>query len=926
MSDVASQILSVLARTTLVLAVAALACAALLRLTRTASPRMHRLAWGLTLIAGWTFVRLSVPVSWYDAKPARVIAVSAVDDRADTGGSVDAKLAARFSEITAGESLDPAVRVEYRSLTPQKSEAPRTVQGPTIVAAPRNRTASWAISWPLVAVGCWAIGIGGLVTGWLVGYVRFVRSLPTEQGALADWLEQWREIMAAAGVRRPIRLRVVPDLGPMLCRLPRGYELIVPEDLWRELDPGQRAAILRHELAHYLRGDVWTSLVARALALPHWFNPASWWAVRRFEEAAEWSCDRAAAAGEPDTAYAKALVRLGELARPHRFSYGPAARGRSLAARIRRVLAAQTEDSRMKKSLFVAVAVCLAALPLVRVQLIAKEPAPALIELKDLTLSTPESDGQGADQPVLYPEPATPQTPTGPTVSPYLDLLQRRGSPARKYSMPVVSPAPSGPTVSPYLNLLQPQEPESDDADDPTTVKRRADGRPTVSPYLDLLQADENADRPRVVYDIDRVERDLQRRGEKTIDAARKAYEAALQNYRTGQGASVESVYNWSQRWTAAARSATRITKQMADASRAHLERMQELQKLVKKSVDAGQTSMDEMTAVNFYVAEAERRVEESPVKAATSRTGNPPLSPQARKDPELWLLQKKLATSPPRTTAGPSDRGAAIPREYLVYDGKTFSYWVNLLRTDLSIERRTEAMRVLAAFGANGYGREAAAAVLELMRNYNVFGQTADIRESKLTDAAMEVVKNISDDEALLPITEAMKSENANQRLFAVVVLPNIVAKRKDAAPWLTDLLRDENRSVRVAAHISLGLADPDSPELLGVLREELSGEEPDDIRLAISIAGGRVLQLWEGGLTSTMPPMPALAPQLVKLLDSTDKVIRNDATDALIKIGPAAIKLLEPRAASDDPEVAKHAAAMIEKIRQTEAANAER
>src|SRR5262249_54471037 len=57
--------------------------------------------------------------------------------------------------------------------------------------------------------------------------------------------------------------------------------------LWRQLDSGERLAILRHELAHYRRGDLWKSLVARLLALPHWFNPLAWRAGRRFDEAAE---------------------------------------------------------------------------------------------------------------------------------------------------------------------------------------------------------------------------------------------------------------------------------------------------------------------------------------------------------------------------------------------------------------------------------------------------------------------------------------------------------------------------------------------------------------------------------------------------------------------------------------------------------------
>ena len=159
----------------------------------------------------------------------------------------------------------------------------------------------------------------------------------------------------------------------MLCRLPRGMELVVPERLWRDLSPAARRAILRHELAHYLRGDVWKSLAARVLALPHWFNPVAWLAVRRFEEAAEWACD-AAAADDSATDYARVLLQLGEAAPQP--AYASSAGGRTLAARIRRVLAGPARpDSRLKKTAIVTVALLLVGASLVQLNLVAKQPS-----------------------------------------------------------------------------------------------------------------------------------------------------------------------------------------------------------------------------------------------------------------------------------------------------------------------------------------------------------------------------------------------------------------------------------------------------------------------------------------------------------------------------------------------------------------------
>ncbi len=226
------------------------------------------------------------------------------------------------------------------------------------------------------AVAGWAGGIALFVLVWLVGYARFVTRLPAGLDANAEWLDEWRALLTDHGVQHTVPLRVTADMGPMLCRLPRGYELLVPGPLWQELNATERAAILRHELAHLVRRDVWKSLGVRVLALPHWFNAFAWWAVRRFDEAAEWACDRAASGNQATTVYARALVRLGEVAGRHA-SYSPAVRGRPLASRIRRLLAGRLrKDSSTKKALLLAACTGFALAALVRVELVARETTP----------------------------------------------------------------------------------------------------------------------------------------------------------------------------------------------------------------------------------------------------------------------------------------------------------------------------------------------------------------------------------------------------------------------------------------------------------------------------------------------------------------------------------------------------------------------
>lgn len=61
-----------------------------------------------------------------------------------------------------------------------------------------------------------------------------------------------------------------------------------------------------------------------------------------------------------------------------------------------------------------------------------------------------------------------------------------------------------------------------------------------------------------------------------------------------------------------------------------------------------------------------------------------------------------------------------ADPREELRFDGKPFAYWETLGRNELRAERRVEAIDALAAFGSRGYAKEATAAIVDLLKDYD--------------------------------------------------------------------------------------------------------------------------------------------------------------------------------------------------------------
>jgi HEAT repeats len=69
------------------------------------------------------------------------------------------------------------------------------------------------------------------------------------------------------------------------------------------------------------------------------------------------------------------------------------------------------------------------------------------------------------------------------------------------------------------------------------------------------------------------------------------------------------------------------------------------------------------------------------------------------------------------------------VSKEQLRYGGKSFEEWSYTLEVDLSPEVRQKAFEALCVLGVNGYGKEAAKAILEWGREYDVYSAIDDER-----------------------------------------------------------------------------------------------------------------------------------------------------------------------------------------------------
>ncbi len=296
MTPTTNDLLLNLGRTTLTLTIAVLLIGILLRLARVTAPSVHRYGCVLALAVGWSLLQWPVHVPWYE--PANVgqndaSAEMAADDASEStlstppAGEGDALATIELphedldaplddgprdnasdadSQVASTLIIDSQGDENYSQMADGSSPMPDGVASSLPLfaeeAVPATEATTFWQALPLAAVApyllvLWCTGIVVLVITWLAGYVRFVSRLPAARDADEDWTDQWQALLVDFGIRNAVPLRVTGETGPMLCRLPRGYELLIPGPLWHELSPPERGAILRHELAHLARGDVW---------------------------------------------------------------------------------------------------------------------------------------------------------------------------------------------------------------------------------------------------------------------------------------------------------------------------------------------------------------------------------------------------------------------------------------------------------------------------------------------------------------------------------------------------------------------------------------------------------------------------------------------------------------------------------------------
>ena len=137
----------------------------------------------------------------------------------------------------------------------------------------------------------WLAGAGAFLAWHLAKYVRFrlrVRrwGAPAEDAAL---LARFEAAKAELGVKN-LALLVCPAVGAPLVTGFVNPALLLPRETVSD-------GVLRHELIHTRRRDLWYKLLLLLSRSLHWFNPLVHWMAAAASRDLERSCDEAAVAG-----------------------------------------------------------------------------------------------------------------------------------------------------------------------------------------------------------------------------------------------------------------------------------------------------------------------------------------------------------------------------------------------------------------------------------------------------------------------------------------------------------------------------------------------------------------------------------------------------------------------------------------------------
>ena len=227
---------------------------------------------------------------------------------------------------------------------------------------------SWFAFFPAALAALWICGFMAVLIRWLVRWMRVAtiagRALPVAEGREFEAL---RAAAWNAGVRQAIPLRVSSHaIEPGVFGMVRPM-LLWPSGISAQLDDGQIASIMAHEVEHVRRRDNLTAAIHIFVQALFWFHPAVHWLSGRLMEERERACDEKVLelSGRPDT-YAESILRVCAFCLEPPMPCVSGVSGSDLKQRIVRIMThpSGVALNALRKFLLCAVAMAIVGIPL----------------------------------------------------------------------------------------------------------------------------------------------------------------------------------------------------------------------------------------------------------------------------------------------------------------------------------------------------------------------------------------------------------------------------------------------------------------------------------------------------------------------------------------------------------------------------------
>ena len=207
------------------------------------------------------------------------------------------------------------------------------------IAAPAQPAAS--VDWSRVMLVAWLAGVAINLAILLTGMAWLLRLQSRARPAGAEWLAIDASLRSQMGDGSPARIVITRHPALIVTWGVIAPAILLPSDAdtW---SAERKRMVIAHEVAHLLRRDWLTQVVAEIARSLNWFNPLFWLACATLRRESEHAADDLVLdTGIAGTSYASDLVALARTLRVHGRTWLPApsiARPSTLERRVRAML------------------------------------------------------------------------------------------------------------------------------------------------------------------------------------------------------------------------------------------------------------------------------------------------------------------------------------------------------------------------------------------------------------------------------------------------------------------------------------------------------------------------------------------------------------------------------------------------------------